>query len=78
MSLQITQGQRRRITELIKQLCCNYDNGYCIILDDGEPCHCIQEISECGIFCNYFKTAVLPADKELYEEIINQNKSDLR
>lgn len=78
MSLKVSQGQYRRVIELIKKLCCNYDNGYCIALDDGEPCHCIQEISECHVCCNYFRNAVLPADRKLYEEIINQNNSDLR
>lgn len=78
MSLKITRGQHRRITELIKRLCCNYDGGYCIALDDGEPCHCVQELSEYRIYCNYFKRAVLPADKKLYAEIIRQNKTELR
>ena len=73
MSLKITGSQHRRITKLIKRLCCNYDDGYCIALDDGEPCHCIQEISECSIYCNYFGKAVLPADKKLYAEIVKYN-----
>ncbi|MDD4492945.1 MAG: cysteine-rich VLP domain-containing protein [Eubacteriales bacterium] len=77
MSLKITQGQHRRITKLIKRQCCNYDDAYCIALDDGEPCHCIQEISECGIYCNYFKKAVLPADKKLYAEIIRNNQKNI-
>ena len=25
--------------------CCNYDAGNCLLLDDGEPCVCVQSIS---------------------------------
>ena len=78
MTLRITEEQTAKVNRLNHRLCCNYDDGYCLLLDDGEPCCCIQEISCYGIYCNYFRRAVLPADKELYEEIINQNKSDLR
>lgn len=77
MSLKITGSQHRRITKLIKRLCCNYDDGNCIALDDGEPCHCIQEISEYRIYCNYFKNAVLPVDKKLYAEIIGNNQKGI-
>lgn len=78
MTLEITEGQSAKVNILIQRLCCNYDDGYCLLLDDGEPCHCIQEISCYGICCNYFMRAVLPADQSLYEEIVNQNKTDLR
>lgn len=77
MSLKIMRAQHRRITKLIQRLCCNYDGGYCIALDDGEPCHCVQELSECGIYCNYFRRAVLLADKKLYAEIIRNNQTDI-
>ena len=73
MTLKMNLQQFQRVQALINQLCCNYDDGYCIALDDGEPCHCIQEISECSIYCNYFKNAVLPADKKLYAEIVKYN-----
>ena len=78
MILKITEEQSEKANGLIQRLCCNYDDGNCLLLDDGEPCRCIQEISCYGIYCNYFRRAVLPADHALYEEIVNQNKSDLR
>lgn len=76
MTLKMTQQQFQRVQALINGLCCNYDDGYCIALDDGEPCHCIQEISECSVYCDYFRKAVLPADKKLYAEIVKCNKGN--
>lgn len=75
MVLKITEEQSAKVNRLIRRLCCNYDDGYCGVLNDGEACRCIQELSCYGIYCNYFKRAVLPAEKELYQEIISQNKS---
>ena len=43
------------------------------MLNDGESHKCIQLISIYGIYCKYFLTAVLPADKEQYQEIIEHN-----
>ena len=34
------QAARRLVHE-----CCNYDEGNCLLLDDGEPCVCVQSIS---------------------------------
>ena len=39
--------QHRRARRLVHE-CCNYDEGNCLLLDDGEPCVCVQSIS--GIF----------------------------
>ena len=62
-----------KVLTLIKTGCCNCCEDNCLLLDDGEPCCCIQEISCYGIYCNYFLKAVLPAEKELYTEILRQN-----
>lgn len=75
MVLKITLTQSGKVNKLIRKLCCNYDGGNCLLLDNGEPCCCIQKISRYGIYCNYFLKAVLPADKKLYEEILQHNKS---
>lgn len=71
--LKTSIGQMKRIRSLARRECCNYDKGYCLLLDDGERCRCIQEISCYGIYCNYFKEAVLPIDKKLWKEILQQN-----
>jgi len=73
--IKITPKQVVRINNLVKKLCTNCDeDGNCILLDDGEAHRCVQLISIYGIYCNYFKDAVLPSDRELYEQIKRINK----
>ena len=55
--------QYRRVRRLGHE-CCNYIDGNCIALDDGEKCVCVQSISY-SLLCRWFRTAVLPQDKEL-------------
>ena len=69
--LRLTPSQRSRCNRLIKRLCANYDDGNCLLLDDGEPCVCPQTISY-SLLCRYFRNAVLPAEKELYADIFKQ------
>ena len=73
MILKLTAKQSAKVRKLARKECCNCVNGNCLLLDDGEPCRCVQLISRYGINCNYFLNAVLPAEKELYEEILQQN-----
>lgn len=65
----MTEKQFRQAKKLIRALCANCDGGNCLLLDDGEVCVCPQLISY-TLLCRYFRTAVLPADKELYAEIM--------
>lgn len=69
----ITPKQSKKINAFIKKLCCNYVDGNCLLLDDGEEHSCVQCISRYGIYCNYFKNAVLPVDKKLLVEIVQPN-----
>ncbi|MCI8405320.1 MAG: conjugal transfer protein [Clostridia bacterium] len=69
MITKLTPQQSRRINALIRRECCNYDNGNCILLDDGEPCVCPQIITFSHIICKWCKSAVLPLDKELYIQL---------
>ena len=73
MVLKITPKQRTRINALVRKACCNCYKGNCLLLADGEETKCVQLISRCGIYCNYFLKAVLPAEKGLYTEILQQN-----
>jgi hypothetical protein len=74
--MKITPKQVERVHRLVRELCANCDeDGNCILLDDGEAHRCVQLISIYGIYCNYFKEAVLPNDRELYEQIKKINKS---
>ena len=70
MVIKITPQQAKKVNALLRKLCANYDVGNCLLLDDGEPCVCVQSISKYGIYCNYFKNAVLPAEERLYAEIV--------
>ena len=72
--MKITPRQAEKVNRLVSELCANCDqDGNCVLLDDGEAHRCVQLISVYGIYCNYFKNAVLPTDKELHEEIQKQN-----
>ena len=55
--------QYRAACRLVHE-CCNYDNGNCILLDNGEPCVCVQSISH-SLLCRWFAAAVLPLDGKL-------------
>lgn len=70
MILKISTKQSKAFNKLIKNYCANYFNSNRLLLNDTY----VQSISKTGIYCNYFKKSVLPIDKNLYEEIINQNK----
>ena len=70
----MTPGQRKRANTLIRATCCNYDNGNCILLDDGEECVCVQSISY-SVCCTWFRRAVLPQDKALETEIFHDENA---
>ena len=73
--LKITSKQADKVHRLVKTCCANSDkDDNCILLDDGEAHRCVQLISIHGIYCNYFKNAVLPGNQELFEQIKKQNK----
>ena len=73
MLIEIKAGQFRKVSRLVRRACCNCMDGNCLLLDDGETHTCVQLISKYHIFCNHFKDAVLPLDKELYRELICGN-----
>ena len=72
MILKLTAKQSAKVRKLARRECCNCVDGNCHLLDDGEECKCVQLVSRYGIYCNYFRKAVLPAEKELCEEILQQ------
>ena len=70
----MTEAQVRRVRQLIRRLCANYDCGNCLLLDDGETCVCPQSITN-ALVCRYFKAAVLPGDPELWTELTLPSRS---
>ena len=71
MSIPRMNYRQYRKSRKLTHECCNYCNGNCLLLDDGEECVCVQSISY-SLLCRYFRNAVLPADKELYADIFKQ------
>lgn len=63
-------AQRRRANALIRNTCCNYDGGNCLLLDDEDTHVCPQTISY-SVCCTWFRRAVLPQDKALETEIFH-------
>ena len=64
----MTPAQRKQANALIRRKCCNYEDGNCMPLDDGDTCTCPQMISF-SVCCKWFRQAVLPQDKPLEAEI---------
>ena len=62
--------QHRAARRLVHE-CCNYDNGNCILLDNGEPCVCVQSISY-SLICRWFRIAVLPLDGKLEAALLHR------
>ena len=56
----LTDSQLRQARRLIRELCANYDNGRCLLLESLCP-QCFSYT----LLCNYFREAVLPEDKNL-------------
>ena len=46
MVIKITPQQAKKVNALLQKLCANYDGGNCLLLDDGEPCVCVQSIKQ--------------------------------
>ena len=63
--------QQHRAARRLVHECCNYDNGNCILLDNGEPCVCVQSISY-SLICRWFRIAVLPLDGKLEAALLHR------
>ena len=61
------------VMTLIKKQCCNYYQGNCLLLDDGDTHTCPQLITPSHIICRYFLDAVLPADKTLLKDLRSES-----
>ena len=73
MVLRITEKQSEQVNALVRKLCCYCSDDSCSLLDDETEHTCVQLISRFGIYCKYFRQAVLPADEALYAEILKHN-----
>lgn len=74
MVLKLTSTQSLQVHDLVRSRCANCINDKCLLLNDCYEQTCVQLLSYYGIYCNYFLKSVLPCNKELYKEILFQNK----
>lgn len=66
----MTYAQARKVHSLVRKRCCNYNDGNCLLLDDGyDPCPCPQLITR-SLLCKWFREAVLPDDLQTHDEIL--------
>ena len=63
--------QLRRSKKLIRKLCCNYDHGNCLALDDGEPASAYR-VFPTRCCATGSENAVLPADHELLADVMRE------
>ena len=54
----MTPGQRKEAVRLIRSICCNYDDGNCLLLSRERKCVCVQSISY-SVNCIFFRRVVL-------------------
>ena len=73
----MTYAQARKVYALVRKRCCNYDEGNCLLLDDGyDPCPCPQLITR-SLLCKWFREAVLPDDLQTHDEILLQRNAKI-
>lgn len=64
----MNDNQLKEARKLIKQRCCNYDQGSCLVLD-WPFCNVCAQYNSYSMLCKWFRDAVLPNNKELEYEI---------
>jgi hypothetical protein len=71
---EITPEQKKKVKQLIRKECCNFDTelGECMVLGDGYGCRCPQMISD-YILCRWFNHAVLPLEPFLYAGVLTDH-----
>ena len=68
----MTPAQRKQANALIRRECCCYEDGNCMLLDDGDTHTCPQTISF-SVCCKWFRWSVLPQIGTLEAEIFRDN-----
>ena len=43
--IRLNEAQYRKVKKLTRRLCANNDGGCCLLLDDGDPCVCVQAMT---------------------------------
>ena len=69
----MTPAQRKQANALIRRECCCYEDGNCMLLDDGDTHTCPQTISF-SVCCKWFRWSVLPQIGTLEAEIFRDRE----
>ena len=69
----MTPTQRKQANALIRRECCCYEDGNCMLLDNGDTHTCPQTISF-SVCCKWFRWAVLPQIGTLEAEIFRDKE----
>lgn len=69
----MTPAQRKQANALIRRKCCCYEDGNCMLLDDGDAHTCPQAISF-SVCCKWFRCSVLPQIGTLEAEIFQDKE----
>ena len=69
----MTPAQRKQANALIRRECCCYEDGNCMLLDDGDTHTCPQTISF-SVCCKWFRWSVLPQVGTLEAEIFRDKE----
>ena len=69
----MTPAQRKQANALIRRKCCCYEDGNCMLLDDGDIHTCPQTISF-SVCCKWFRWSVLPQIGMLEAEIFRDKE----
>ena len=69
----MTPAQRKQANALIRRECCCYEDGNCMLLDDGDTHTCPQTISF-SVCCKCFRWSVLPQIGTLEAEIFRDKE----
>lgn len=73
----LTFFDSKKVNALIKNECCNYDAGNCVVLDDGEYHACPQRMEK-KLICKWFKEAVLPLGPVLEAAVLRKEDPSTR
>lgn len=76
-NVDLTAEQMKKIKTLIKNECCNFSSGNCVLLDDGDE-HACPQLSGLHLVCNWFVEAVLPLNSVLHAEICHEERRSVK
>lgn len=65
----MNETQLKEARKLIKQRCCNYDQGSCLLFD-WSFCNICPQWNSYSLICKWFRNCVMPLNKSLCQEVL--------